>query len=149
MNNTIIIQKSKIKIFLLLMLSLASASTCDEDEDVVPYVYVNFEINLSNTDYFDLNAVGNAVMVNGGYKGIIIYRKSLEEFTAFDRCCTYDVDSDTTRLELDGARAVCPHCGAEFSLSLDGMVLEGPAALSLKQYQVSYSKAYNRLYVTN
>lgn len=128
-----------------------SISACEEDGYNFPYEYVNFQINLNDPSYFNLNAVGNYVYVYGGVQGIIIYRKSLNEFTAFDRACPYDYELSNARVFVDesGVTVIDTVCGSQFSLMLDGQVLEGPSQMPLKQYSTSYNQGTNILYVSN
>ncbi|MBL7904646.1 MAG: Rieske (2Fe-2S) protein [Bacteroidales bacterium] len=122
---------------ILLMLPLLLVSCGDEeDESLIPYVYVNFTIYPNTLDYI---ADGSYVYVTGGYKGIIIYRNTHDEFIAYERACPHDplVAGARVEVESSGIIASCPVCGSRFILT-DGSPIQGPASVSLKQYRTRY-----------
>ena len=126
--------------FLITILSLIFIKCDKNNNDVVPNVYVNFTIYINEPDYAELNAIGNSVMVTGGSKGIIIYRSSLNEFCAYDRCCTYkpsEKDEYVQLLEQGSPIVVDSTCGSKFNL-VDGSVINGPAVLPLKKYNADF-----------
>jgi nitrite reductase/ring-hydroxylating ferredoxin subunit len=90
--------------------------------------------------YFELNAVGNSAIVSyEGYKGIIIYRKSIDEFCVYDLACTNDPTKPCEKVEKTNDNYVvkCSCCGSKFLL-YDGYPFEGPAKHPLKSYNCSY-----------
>jgi hypothetical protein len=121
----------------------------DEEPNGIPYVEVNFTININDPEHIKLTTIGNWEYVTGGSRGIIIYRLSSEEFAAFDRHCTYDptqvcsqLDVDATGLRLNDYDC----CGSEFSV-VNGTVLKGPAGLPMKRYATLFDGT--TLIVTN
>jgi len=113
-------------------------------------VYVNTYVYLSDPEFYELNAVGNAVFYDyEGYKGIIIFRKSMDEFLVFDRCCSYDPTTECEIVEKtdDSYLVKCDCCGSIYSL-YDGYPLEGPAALPLKSYNLTFD-GNNTLHIYN
>ena len=76
----------------VLSIILLSPSCGKENTDTteIPYVYVNFSIDPSSIQYGNLNIPGNYAYVKGGYRGIIIYHYTQDEYLAFERTCTYD-----------------------------------------------------------
>ena len=132
--------KSKIEILLIVLLfPLFFINGCKDKSNVIPYAYVDFNVYLSDPQFFNLNAVGNAVTVTGGVRGIIIYRKSNDEFKAYDRDCTYKPSDPCETVNIDSTKlfAKCPCCGSRFTLQ-DGTVNTGPANLPLKEYQAIF-----------
>ncbi len=122
---------------ILLLLPLLLVSCGDENEEsLIPYVYVNFTIYPNTLDYIP---DGGYIYVTGGYKGIIIYRNTHDEFLAFERACPYDplVDGARVEVESSGIIATDPVCGSRFILT-DGSPIQGPATVSLKQYRTRY-----------
>lgn len=124
------------------LMVLALGSCKDDYESVIPYVYVNMNINPSNV--IELNIPGGAaVFNNAGYGGVIIFRDLVDApnpFFAFDGCCPHEV-STTTRVKVDGdsGTATCPVCGSQFILfGGNGSPVKGPASEPLKQYHTSY-----------
>jgi nitrite reductase/ring-hydroxylating ferredoxin subunit len=105
----------------------------------IPETYVSFYMNISSTLYLNLASVGGWENITGGYKGIVVYRKSSEEFMAFERACPYDweIDSGYVSVESSGLILKCKSCGSEF-LILDGSIMKGPSTLSLKLYKTEF-----------
>lgn len=113
----------------------------------IPNVYVNLYLDLTSTQYVELNSVGGYVYLTGGHRGILVYRISVEDFIAFERTCPYDPDKDCARIEVEpsGLTTVDSCCLSRF-LILDGSVLRGPSTLPLKQYRTSFDGSILRIY---
>jgi Rieske Fe-S protein len=121
---------------------LASTNACKDDyTSVVPYVYVNMNINPTN--FIELNIPGGSYyFADKGYGGIILFRDltdSSNPFLAYDATCTHEV-STTTRVVADASGiATCPTCKSQFILfSGNGSPTKGPAVEPLRQYHTSY-----------
>ena len=114
----------------------------------VPMVPVNIVLYVNNPGYAALNAIGGWMYVDGGVKGILIYRDSPNSFRAYDRNCTFQPLNICSTVYVDNTQiiAVDTCCGSKFSI-VDGSVINGPAALSLQQYFTSYDG--NLLHVYN
>lgn len=142
--------RSKIAFFFLIILVSVFLFTCNKDKERIPYVYVDFYLNLNDPDFNELSVVGNSIAVTGGVKGIIIYRKSLDEFVALDRCCSHEPSKSCEFVSVDstGLFAICNCCQSQFYL-YDGYVSKGPAEFPLSQYRTSYNSYTNTLHVFN
>jgi hypothetical protein len=119
---------------------LISFSCKKNDQSGVPDVSVDFNLYLSEPSNSALNSVGNWVYVSGhGIKGIIIYRQTLEIFTAYDRACPYDYNVSASHIDVDSVNTIFvdKNCGSKFNL-LNGQVSEGPATNPMKQYAADY-----------
>jgi len=129
------------KLFLITLLgTVLCLCGCKRDEDQIPNVYVNFYVNTTDPGFIDLNAVGGWVYVTGGSKGIIIYRKSVNEFMAFDRHCPYQPSDACSRCEVDTSNNLFVFdncCGSKFLIT-DGSVQQSPAYVPLKAYYTSF-----------
>jgi nitrite reductase/ring-hydroxylating ferredoxin subunit len=128
----------------LLSVILLSSTGCkkdssDDSQSQIPVVPVNISLNPNSTEYIRLNPVNGWEYITGGYRGIIVYRKSQDEFNAFERACPYDWSNTSARVEVDGSGiiAACPVCKSKYIL-LDGTPFEGPSRYPLKQYQATY-----------
>ncbi len=137
---------TKIVFFLLFVFSFIE---CKTPENKIPYVYVDFTINLDNPEFYELNAIGNYVYVSGGVSGIVIYRDSRDVFFAYERACPYDPECGRVVVNADNYRLVDSCCGSEFSMTMDGAVVKGPAELPLRKYQTYYFESTNQLRVTS
>lgn len=124
-------------------------SACSKDqESTVPSVPVNIRINLDNPGFNNLNTVGGSVYVEGGYRGIVVYRRGIAEFMAFERTCSYQSSDSCAYVSLDStiSSVGCKCCGSRFQL-LDGAPIKGPANASLRTYQTNLVDRY--LYIYN
>lgn len=132
---------------LLLMANSCSKNTVQQ---AVPYVNVNFEIDLNLPSYNKLNVVGNWIYVTGGDKGIIIYRYDQSTFSVWDRCCTYNAlnGNAIVSVESNNVYAIDSSCGSVFNI-LNGQVQHSPATLPLKGYHYTFDPTANSLSVYN
>jgi len=127
---------------LVIFFLLAGTNACKDDyTSVIPYVYVNMNINPTN--FIELNIPGGSYyFADKGYGGIILFRDltdSSNPFLAYDATCTHEV-STTTRVVADASGiATCPTCKSQFVLfSGNGSPIKGPAVEPLRQYHTSY-----------
>jgi len=130
------------KFGLILVISgvLISFSCKKNDQSGVPAVSVDFNVYLSEPSNNALNSVGNWVYISGhGIKGVIVYRQTLEQFTAYDRACPYDFDVAASHIDVDSVNTIFvdKNCGSKFNL-LNGQVAQGPATNPMKQYAAEY-----------
>ncbi len=134
-------------ILILLHFSACKKSNVDEP---IPNVPVNITIYLSLPQYAALNSVYNYALVDGGYKGIIVFRKSQTEFVAYDRACPYDPTVSEAKLDIDSSmvNTVDLHCGSKFNLS-DGSILHGPSTRPMKMYNADFDSGNNTVYIYN
>ncbi|NQY08274.1 MAG: hypothetical protein HRT71_01990 [Flavobacteriales bacterium] len=139
----------RFSIFILSLIAIL-ASSCRKDSDVeyIPDVYVNITIFPTNPSKIELNAVGGWIEIEGGSRGIIIYRATNEDFVVFDRHCPYDVNNTCGKVTMNNQNlfAVDSCCSSHF-LILDGSAYSGPATLPLKQYNTNWDG--NQLVIFN
>jgi len=140
---------TKLTFFFVIICSALFSDSCRKKEDLVPNVYVNFTIFLSDPEFSTLQTIGNSVYITGGVAGIIIYRLSDNNFVALDRCCTYKPSNRCSVLpdSTNSFFLKCPCCGSKFS-TLDGGVQSGSAERPLVQYSTSYD-GVNSVRITN
>jgi len=124
---------------------------CKKDKQVdVPLVNVDIEININLPEYNALAVTGGWAYVTGGSEGLLVYRKSPDEFTALDRHCTYRPE-DLCRVYVDDSQVIArdtvsaDHCGSAFLL-MDGSVVQGPAVLGLKRYNTTFNGTILRIF---
>ena len=137
-----------LRIFLpLALLGSLLLTGCKKDKNVnVPLVAVDISININLPEYNALAVTGGWAYINGGSQGLIVYRKSPEEFVAMDRHCTYRPE-DLCRVYVDDSQIIARDtvstnaCGSAFLL-LDGSVINGPAVPGLKLYNTTFNGTY-------
>jgi nitrite reductase/ring-hydroxylating ferredoxin subunit len=133
---------------LLSALFFITSSCKKETKQGVPFVAVDIRLYSSDPSFVGLNAVGGWTYVDGGNRGILIYRKTTSEFNAFDRSCTYNATAVNEQVSVEKANNVIAtdaHCGSKF-LMTDGSVSQGPAGLPLKAYQTSFDGTMLHIY---
>lgn len=71
---------------LFLMVTMTFLFGCGKNrQNPVPNIPLDITIDINLPSYNALQGVGSYTYVTGGSRGIIVYRKSLGEFVAFDR----------------------------------------------------------------
>jgi nitrite reductase/ring-hydroxylating ferredoxin subunit len=138
-------------VFSLVTISLFFSCSKDSNDTTIPSVPVNYTIYLTLPQYTNLNSPGSYSIVDGhGYRGIIVYRRSQDEFVAFDLACPYDPTTSGAILTVDssGITMVDAHCGSKFSL-YDGSILKGPATRPMKGYNTSYDPSTYSVMIFN
>lgn len=122
-------------------------TACRDNTSQVPLVQVNITINVNEPSFFDIQAPTGWTYITGGSRGIIIYRNSIDEFTALDRHATYNVPSGCAVTVADDGVLLDDPCSDSQWLIVDGSVVNGPANTPLKQYNTQFNDPY--LYISN
>jgi len=125
----------KAKMLLIFMIIILS---CGDRNDYIRNIYIDVEIDLSLPEFSTLNTIGNSMFIEGGNKGIIIYRFSNYEYNIFDRNCSYEPNIECSYIDsINSTIAFCGCCSSAFLLDQDGIAANSPAVLPLKQYNYS------------
>jgi len=137
--------KARLRIIFVstLALILIFSQSCDPDtsDDPIPYVpFQDVVINLTLPSNIGLASDGGYMYVNGGVRGLIIYRKTSTSYIAYERNCTYHPNEagSTVDLQPQFQRMYDSFCGSAFRFE-DGRPIEGPATRNLQQYQTTLS----------
>lgn len=135
--------------FLLALISLLGIlliSGCKNKENPVPNVYVNITIDLNEAQFNNL-VPGSYKYLTGGVSGIILYRKTFEEFTALERTCPHESEKGTkvSVIQDNSLFVQCSTCESKFYIE-DGSVVRGPSEFPLKSYKTMYNGRYLRIY---
>jgi len=105
---------------------------------------INFDLTVS--PYTRLAAPGGIVSLDAGTKRLLMIRSSDAAIVALDRLCTHqscDLDPDAAgRFDLATGVIVCRCHNAHFSTN--GDVLQGPATVPLRRYDVVFDAATGR-----
>jgi nitrite reductase/ring-hydroxylating ferredoxin subunit len=124
----------------LLIASIFLGFSCKKQNNQrIPYVPVNAVIYISDPVFNRLNVVGGWAYINGGSRGIIVYRRGQDDFVSFDRHCTFEPENSCGKVSVNNTQiqAVDSCCGSEFILS-DGTATKGPATIPLQEYITSF-----------
>jgi len=107
----------------------------------VPNIPFDITIDLNLPSYDALNGTGGWAYANGGSRGIIVYRRAIDEFIAFDRHSPADLDgvcSQPLFPMTSNFLVLKDTCNnATFSL-YDGSPMSG-SEFMLRQYIVNYN----------
>ena len=124
-------------VFLLFLPGTLVPSCESEHGPIIPYVKVDEHL-LLYADLADMG-VGTTKLIEGGWKGIILYRESDLTFLAFDRTCTLYPDHDKAVVEDPDFMGVfvCPECGSSYLIINGAEPNSGPARHPLMQYHTS------------
>ncbi len=137
---------------LIILISLFSLACKKSNVNVnFPNVPVSKYVYMNLPPYNTLQVVGNySYISDAGYKGLIVYHRSIDEFIAYDRGCSYDPTNTNSILNVvSGSLTIKDDaCGSTFSL-VDGSVTASPATIPLKTYRVDYDQANQKLYIYN
>ncbi len=110
---------------------------CGKDNrPLIPYANVNLQLYPNTMDY--IPTTGH-LYVNAGYRGIIVYRASQDEFMVYERCCPYDPEKTGAKVSVDETGFFCIDsvCMSKFNLPY-GTPEGGPSPYSLMQYRWNY-----------
>ena len=122
----------KVRIFAFICLLFLS---CQKQDDYVQNVLVDITLNLSLPEFEELQTVGNFVFINGGVKGIIVYHQAFDIYKTYDRNCTYQPSLSCARIDsVNSTIAICNCCDSKFLLGQNGLTIDGPALMPLKEY---------------
>jgi hypothetical protein len=171
------IKTNLIKFCIPVVLFILIISCAKDVYDEVPYVDVYLELDLTS----ELANMGVGIVVSitqdsthaGAYSsiinyhsstirnvninqkiegnGIILYRKGLYEFVAYDITCTYRAKEDYCALSVDGSTLpTCPCCGSIFMLDAEGLPdQKAKAEAPLHEFSTSLTNNGTRLIISN
>lgn len=126
----------------VLFILVACACEKNRNRDFPNIAFEEF-IYLNNPGNIELQHVGGATFHQGGFKGLIIYRRynngSANDFAGYDRGCPEHYREDCSTLEFtdDKTFARC-ECHGEKYLLFDGSPADG-ATISLMEYRTTFS----------
>ena len=135
----------------ILLCAVFASSSCDEEQPIaiIPYAYVNQDLNLNQIKYQDLRKLGGYIYIeqgnNSGYKGILVYHEGNGIYRAFERACTYDPRADCDPIVMDDSGLFMIHKCCNSSFNVHGNPMSGPATLDLLQYQTYLDGIYLKI----
>jgi nitrite reductase/ring-hydroxylating ferredoxin subunit len=118
-----------------------SACSPDRSDDPVPFIpFVDIVINLNLPEFINLRQDGGYVEIDGGVRGIILYRANSSTYIAYERNCSFRPNEAcaTVNVHNSGLFMVDPCCNSNFNFS-DGNPTGGPAWRPLVRYRTQLS----------
>jgi hypothetical protein len=114
-------------------------------QDPLPYVFVNEQVFLNEIRALPLTIKdGNFIYINGGLKGIILYRRAPGQFVALERQST---GKGGCKVRVDASQQFVLDTCTQTQFDFSGGFLSGPATPNLRQYSVSFDG--NLISITN
>ena len=105
-------------------------------------------IDLLQPDFINLyNNPGETLVINRGYRGILVHCTNLSEYVAFDCVCPHCLD--VGMMPDDPRRAAileCPQCGSQFDIFFGNPLQGAQSACPLYQYNTHYDGRYLSIY---
>lgn len=129
----------KIKIIFLLLITIISCFSCRKNSSFIPDIPVQLVLNTLDPQYQNLNGIGGWSYVEGGSRGIIVFRSDFNEFKAYDRHCSYEPEKSCAQVSIKDNNLLAEDscCASVFQL-IDGLPIDGPATRGLQQYNTSF-----------
>jgi Rieske Fe-S protein len=119
-----------------------------DSENNFPETNVYLEIPITMPLYNNIygNLWGYEYLA-GGIGGIILVQ-GMDEFIAYDKSCTFEMNSEcvVSGQSINDPILFCNCCNSQFVI-IDGSVSEGPANQALKRYNTYFDGTM--LYITN
>lgn len=136
--------------FILILLILGSGCKKDRDDELqVPRIATNLTININLPEYNALSNPGGWAYVLGGSRGIIVYRSSTTDFSAFDRHCPYNVIEGCKISILEGSIAEDEECCHSQFEVITGIPISGEADRPLQPFRTHFNPNANLLRIYN
>lgn len=105
----------------------------------VPNLPVNIKIYPNDPLYYKLQTIGGWMYVNGGINGLVVYRKSNEEFVAIERTSSYYPDNAAAKVKVLGDNFTLRDTVSDSRWQIiDATVTKGPAEWPLRKYGTSF-----------
>lgn len=97
--------------------------------------FSTISVNLNYPQFQKLKLDGGFVYLDGGLKGIILYRASENSYLAYDRACPHNPNGEVVQVDVSTLFIIDHTCHSSFNFS-DGQPTGGPAQRPLVQYRV-------------
>ncbi|HLF35576.1 MAG TPA: hypothetical protein VI583_15140 [Cyclobacteriaceae bacterium] len=108
--------------------------------DDIPRVLVSEELNLNDYRYLALKQAGGFIYIDGGVRGIIVYRNYQDQFLAFERNCPYQPGNSCALVSVDKSNQYLTDSCCFSNFDFDGLPIAGPAEFPLLQYITTVSQ---------
>ena len=142
----------KVKLFIVnyqlsiaLLIFLLSLTSCKPDlyDDPIPDgFFPDIKISLSLPEYTALSFDGGTLNIDGGVRGIILYRKSSLVYIAYERNCSFHPNEACATIEVHTSKLflIDTCCGSSFDLD-EGTPTGGPAWRPLRKYRTFLNRS--------
>lgn len=127
-------------LFILVVISCKKKKTETPPQYPIPNVPVSVNIYPNDPTNFKIQAVGGWMYYPGaGINGLIIYRKTLEQFVVLERTSPENPNNPGSAVKVQSDNFTCKDTIKNGLWQIvDGAVMNSSAAWALKQYATSY-----------
>lgn len=94
-------------------------------------------INLALPAYFKLRSTGGFVYLDGGQRGILLYRADNDVYYAFERACPHHPREACAKIEVHSSGLYMQDACCGSSFNFNGQVTGGPARDPLARYETN------------
>ncbi|MGZ3899475.1 MAG: hypothetical protein ACXVNM_12910 [Bacteroidia bacterium] len=116
-----------------------STAAQSQANNPVPYVPVDIIIYPNDPLNFKIQGIGGWQYFNGGINGIVVYRKSQQEFVAIERTSSYYPDNAAAKVKVQSDNFTLRDTISNSKWQIvDGTVTNGPAEWPLRLYSTNY-----------
>jgi hypothetical protein len=144
------LKKVIILVLFFAVIACKKKTTQNVSQNPVPSIPVNITIYPNDPLNFKIQSIGGWNYIDGGLNGIILYRKSQEEFVAIERTSSYLPDNATARVKVMSDNFTLRDSVSDSRWRMfDGSVTQGPAQWSLRLYGTSYNTNTGTLRISN
>ncbi len=113
--------------------------TPDLSDDAIPWQPFDvININLNLPEYISLKTDGSSMYIDGGVRGIILYRQNTSNYIAYERNCSFQPNSAcaTVDVHVSTLYMLCSCCSSTFDFAT-GYPTGGQAWRPLRRYETS------------
>jgi phosphoglycerate-specific signal transduction histidine kinase len=140
-NNLKFNKKAIIYIFLatICLVSACRKRKTQQETTNVPFKPLDTTLYINDPLNFKIQAIGGWIYTKSGVNGLIIYRKSQQEFTAIERTSTALPNNPKSKVYVQNDNFTCKDTVSKSTWQIvDGVLMTGPATLPLKLYATSF-----------
>ena len=128
---------------------LFAFSTCQTlpPPSPIPYRVVNLVLDLNDFRLRNLRVDRGFAYIEGGVRGIILYRRSANSYLAFERNCPFEPANSCATVSVDGSLLFMKDSCCNSLFDFEGRPFGGPAFNNMLRYNTNLSG--NILYISN
>lgn len=140
--------KNLVVLVMLFVICSCKKKANETPNNPVPSVAVDIIMYPNDPLNYPIQSIGGWMYVNGGLNGLIVYRKSNEEFIAIERTSTFLPENPAARVKVMSDNFSLRDTVSESRWRIiDGVVTKGPADWPLRLYGTTYDN--NTLRIRN
>lgn len=114
---------------------------CEPDlsDDPIPWQPFDvININLNLPEYIEVKKDGGSMYLDGGVRGIILYRQNVSNYLAYEQNCSFQPNSACATVQIHDSTLFmfCACCSSSFDFNT-GLPTGGTAWRPLRQYATS------------